>query len=172
MTHPPQDSALFHEEQRFRQTWIWPMVLLPTGLIWYFFVAQVILLRPMGQNPAPNWAVWILFSLFGLALPWMMFALRMSVMVTHEGLYVRYFPFLTTRIPIGQIDHCAPRTYSPIGEYGGWGIRGFGRNRAYNVSGNRGVQLVLVSGRRLLVGSQHPEELAAALVAAGVRMGE
>jgi hypothetical protein len=116
--------------------------------------------------------VCILFFLFGLAFPWMMFALRMSVMVTHEALYVRYFPFLNRRIVIGEIERCAPRTYSPIGEYGGWGIRGFGKNRAYNVSGNRGVQLRLVSGRRLLIGSQRPEELAAALVAAGVRMGE
>lgn len=172
MKHPPQDSALFHEEQRFRQTWIWPLVLLPVGAIWYLFIAQIILLRPMGQNPAPNWMVWVLFMLFGLAFPWMMLTLRMSVMVTHEALYVRYFPFLNSRIPVGTIERCAPRTYSPIGEYGGWGIRGFGPNRAYNVSGNRGVQLVLVSGRRLLIGSRRPDDLARALVTAGVRMGE
>jgi hypothetical protein len=172
MKLPPLDSALFHEEQRFRQTWICPLVLLPTGLIWYVFIGQILLLRPMGQNPAPDWMVWALFFLFGLALPWMMFALRMSVTVTHEALYVRYFPFLTSRIPVGVIERCAPRTYSPLGEYGGWGIRGFGKNRAYNVSGNRGVQLVLVSGRRLLIGSRRPEELAVALRAAGVRVGE
>ena len=141
MTHPPRDAALFHEDQSFRRTWIWPLVLLPAGLTWYFFLAQIVFLRPMGANPAPDWFVWVLLALFGIGFPWMMFALRMSVMVTHEALYVRYFPFLNHRIPIGEISRCSPRTYSPIGEYGGWGIRGFGNNRAYNVSGNRGVQL-------------------------------
>ena len=172
MTNPSHDQALFHEEQRFRQTWIWPLVLLPSGLIWYIFIAQIILLRPMGQDPAPSWLVWVLFILFGLALPWMMFSLRMSVMVTHEALYVRYFPFLNRRLALREIERCAPRTYSPIGEYGGWGIRGFGNHRAYNVSGNRGVQLLLVSGRRLLIGSQRPELLAHALESAGVKIGE
>jgi hypothetical protein len=36
---------------------------------------------------------------------------------------------------------------------------------AYNVSGNRGVQLELVSGKRILIGSQQAEELAAAIEA-------
>jgi hypothetical protein len=171
MNRPSRDAALFHEEQRFRQTWIWPLVLLPAGLIWYIFIGQIFLLRPFGGNPAPNWLVWLLFIFFGLAFPWMMFALRMTVMITHEALYVRYFPFFSRRIQIGEIDHCDARTYAPIGEYGGWGIRGFARNRAYNVSGNRGVQLVLVSGRRLLLGSRRPEDLARALVKAGVRLG-
>jgi hypothetical protein len=34
---------------------------------------------------------------------------------------------------------------------------------AYNVSGNRGVQLEFSNGKRLLIGSQRPEDLAAAI---------
>ena len=34
---------------------------------------------------------------------------------------------------------------------------------AYNVSGNRGVQPVFSNGKRLLIGSQRPDELAAAI---------
>ena len=54
-------------------------------------------------------------------------------------------------------------TYSPLVEYGGWGIRGWGKNVALNARGNRGVRLMLMDGRRVLVGSQRAEELAAAL---------
>ncbi len=40
----------------------------------------------------------------------------------------------------------------------------YGRaGKAYNVSGNRGVQLKLSSGKGLLIGSQRPEELAQAI---------
>ncbi len=48
-------------------------------------------------------------------------------------------------------------------EYGGWGVK-YGRaGKAYNVSGNRSVQLKLSSGKGLLIGSQRPEELAQAI---------
>ena len=47
-----------------------------------------------------------------------------------------------------------------------WGIRGLGRNRAYNVSGDRGVELLLADGRKVLIGSLRPDELEQAIVAA------
>jgi hypothetical protein len=39
-------------------------------------------------------------------------------------------------------------------EYGGWGIKYGKMGKAYNVSGNRGVQLEFTDGKRLLIGSQ------------------
>ena len=55
------------------------------------------------------------------------------------------------------------RQYKPIREYGGWGIR-YGRGgKAYNVSGNKAVQLVLKNGKRLLIGSQRPDKLVEAI---------
>ena len=44
-------------------------------------------------------------------------------------------------------------------EYGGWGNRGFSSNKAYTVGGNRGVQLRLVDGSKVLIGSNEPELL-------------
>ena len=55
------------------------------------------------------------------------------------------------------------RPYSPIGDYGGWGLRGLAGNKAYNVWGSEGLQLVFKSGNRLLLGTQHPAELREAL---------
>ncbi|MGI4862562.1 MAG: hypothetical protein ACRYFZ_01470 [Janthinobacterium lividum] len=58
-----------------------------------------------------------------------------------------------------------PRTYSPLGDYGGWGIRGLPSNLAYNVWGQAGLQLIFQSGNKLLLGTQQPEELRKVLVA-------
>ena len=57
------------------------------------------------------------------------------------------------------------RTYRPLLEYGGWGIRyaPFGKGWAYNVHGSQGVQLELTNGKRILIGSQRAEELARAI---------
>jgi hypothetical protein len=66
---------------------------------------------------------------------------------------------------LAEIVHRETRTYRPILEYGGWGVRySFVRKGwAYTVSGNRGVQLQLANGKRILVGSQRAEELARAI---------
>lgn len=73
------------------------------------------------------------------------------------------FPLYHRRIPRSEIARAEAVTYSPLGEYGGWGIRGMGENTALNARGSRGVRLILRNGNRVLVGSQRAEELAAAL---------
>ena len=86
--------------------------------------------------------------------------------VRTDGLYVRYFPFHINfkRFGADDLNKYYARKYRPIWEYGGWGIRGsFGKGKAYNVSGNKGVQLVFKNGRQLLIGSQRAEELEKAI---------
>ena len=73
------------------------------------------------------------------------------------------FPLYRRRIQLTDIAAARADTYAPLAEYGGWGIRGWGRNVALNARGDRGVRLMLMDGRRVLVGSQRAEELAAAL---------
>jgi hypothetical protein len=87
--------------------------------------------------------------------------------VRPDGLYLRLVPITRQhRFSWSEIESAEACRYRPILDYGGWGVR-FGRGgRAYNVYGDRGVQLVFADGRRLLVGSQRPDELAAAIAAA------
>ncbi|MBE9601319.1 hypothetical protein [Pedobacter sp. MC2016-24] len=53
------------------------------------------------------------------------------------------------------------RKYSPLTEYGGWGIRFglFGQGNAFNVSGNEGLQLEFNDHTKLLIGTKKPAEL-------------
>jgi len=74
-----------------------------------------------------------------------------------------YFPVYTKRIPLSSIASAAVEDYNSLREFGGWGIRGLGKNRALNMDGHRGVRLLLNDGSRLMIGSQYPEELFAAL---------
>ena len=81
---------------------------------------------------------------------------------------VRFGFLYKTRVPFTEIARAEAITYRPIRDYGGWGIRGFGRRRALNTRGNEGVLLTRVDGSTLLIGSQKPRELLAALSRAGV----
>jgi hypothetical protein len=67
------------------------------------------------------------------------------------------------RIPLRNVVSAYPRSYNALREFGGWGIRWGRDGRAFNMRGGLGVQLVLKSGQKVLIGSQRPEELAAHL---------
>lgn len=94
----------------------------------------------------------------------LMLILRLFVRVFPNGLSIRFTPFRERFISFEEIATAEARTYRPIREYGGWGIRYAGlKNRAYNVMGNEGVQLVLKDGERILLGSQRAQELEQAI---------
>lgn len=154
----------FEEIQTPRQWWILAVLAIVTAGAWYSFVEQVLLGHRVGTRPAPDWVVWLLFAFFGVVFPLVLLTARMVVTVTDHALRIRWIPFGKRTIPLADIAELEPRTYRPIREYLGWGIRWVpGRGTAWSVSGNRGVQLVLVDGGRILVGTNRPEELAAAI---------
>ena len=165
----------FREVQHFRQIWLWLLLAGIAGIAIWGFVQQIIIGRPFGQNPAPDAAVAVIALVFGLGFPILFYAVSLTAEVRPDGLYYRYFPFHRSfrRIPADSLVRFAPHTYSPIKDYGGWGIR-YGRGgKAYNVSGNRGVMLEFLDGKKLLIGSRRPEALAEAMgLAFGRKPGE
>jgi len=90
---------------------------------------------------------------------------RMTTRVDHEGVHVVYglVPIYRNSFPLSEIESAKAETYSPLREFGGWGIRGFGKNRALNMQGNRGVRLTLKNGDRMLIGSARAEDLEVAI---------
>ena len=157
-------ATRFEETQAFRQWWLWLLLVPGVAVGWWFFVQQIVLGKPIGSEPAPDWAAWLTWGLCGVGLPLLMGSLRLVTRVDAAGLHVRFRPFLRRSIGFDEITSAASVAYRPIRQFGGWGLRyGFKNGWAYNVSGNRGVQLVLADGKKLLIGSQRPDELARAL---------
>ena len=94
--------------------------------------------------------------------------LRIVKLVTEvrsDGLYVRFYPVHLSFKPIAldRVVKLAAVRYRPIRQYGGWGIRRARGGKAYNVKGDKGVRLDFDNGRHLLIGSQQPDELEAAI---------
>ncbi len=159
-------NVIFYEEQRMEQPLV--RIALRIGVL----ISAVALLaiglylrsRPGMQQSfrmfVPAAAIVIALDLGFL---WLFSAARMVTEVRSESITVSARPFRSLRrtIPFDQITGCEARDYSPLREYGGWGIRLWPSGKAYNMSGNRGVQLVLASGERVLIGSQRADELAA-----------
>ena len=94
--------------------------------------------------------------------------LRMRTTVTSQGLTAGYGLLGSVRVPLEDIARAEAVEYRPLREYGGWGMRGFGRRRAVTARGNRGVLIIRRDGSTVLVGSREPRRLLSALAMAGV----
>ena len=164
-----KEDLVFREVQKF-SLWICrlPLVLvmvLTTGIMVYAIGDM------MHERNPPSVFVLIILGIIGIGVPilvaFLFLLVRLETEVRSDGLYVRFFPIHIRykKFTAEDLSQYYARTYRPLVEYGGWGIRyGFGKSgRAYNVSGNKGLQLVLKNGRRLLIGSQRPDELAEAI---------
>ncbi len=102
----------------------------------------------------------ILIVLVGLAISTIYGGFRTSVgkdaLAVRMGIWgIRLLTLRTTDISSAEVQ-----TYSPLRDFGGYGIR-FGKGmKAYFLSGNRGVKVITHSGKKYLIGSDHPERLA------------
>ena len=97
--------------------------------------------------------------------------MRLETQIKEDGVYYRFFPFQLKMKTISwdRISEAFIREYKPLIEYGGWGIRLslWGKGWAFNVSGNKGLQLVYDNDKKFLLGTQKPEALQQALVQLG-----
>lgn len=157
------NQAYFREEQRFRQPWTWMVVVLSSAvsfwLLYRIWSRSGFAEEPLGAAVA---------SLIAFGGPTMFWWARLLTVVEDDRLHISFRPFLVRRnLPASEIVRFQATEYSPILEYGGWGLRWRpGKGKAYNVSGDRGVRLTLSDGEEFLVGSRRPEELETAITQA------
>ena len=166
------EEVFFQELQRFRQPVLLMVIiascLAVVAVYGYAIVSHLIYDRPFGNEPTSV----LVLALSGLAAILIVLAIlvlslmsKLQTQVRADGLFVRFYPFhrRQRKIPLEKVTSFRAVTYRPIWDYGGWGLRCGRGGRAYNVSGRRGVRLEFHDGKHLLIGSQRPEELAAAI---------
>lgn len=166
-----EKEILFSERQRFKQLWIWVVLLGINTISLYGIYQQIILGIPYGDNPMSDTGL-IITSSITTALTLLFILLRLDTQITPEGIYIRFFPFDSKykHYHWNDIAKAYIRKYSPIREYGGWGLRFlglFGKGIAYNVSGNIGLQLELTNKKKILIGTNKPADLKEVLVKIG-----
>ena len=154
---------MFIEKQRFNQWWLW-VVFWVVPFVWpinrLFSRGSAAMMHTISE---PEWQLTLVVSSVVFLL--MFFVIRLNTQINEDGVRVRFSPFHRKErfYPWDMISSCHVRIYKPLLEYGGWGIR-FGPNgTAYNIRGNKGIQLVLKNGRQILIGTQKTEEAQSAI---------
>jgi hypothetical protein len=165
-----ENEILFKESQRFKQWWIWLILIGVNGLFVVGIIMQVFLEQQFGNNPMSNTALIILTGVF-LLFTILMLRFKLETIIKQDGIYVRFFPFHIQfkHYKWDDLTKVYVRHYSPLKEYGGWGIRiGLsGKGTAFNISGNKGLQLEMVNNKKLLIGTNKPEQLTETLTKMG-----
>lgn len=161
-----QDNVFFREVQRFNSIWVWVLVLLIAGLMWYITIKQIIFGTPMGDNPAPDVLLILFWVAFGVLFPvFMLWMCRLIIEVRSDGIYIRFAPFHNRFKPFlfKDIIGYKPVVYHSLQRFGGWGVRFNAKGEtAYNISGNQGMKLQL-KHNTIIVGTQKLDELKEAM---------
>lgn len=150
---------VFKEEQRFNQSWLIVLVFISA------IIPIALIVKEYIEDPnAFSTLEFILIILLLLFFSGFIFILKLSTKIDEKGIHYKFFPLHSKykTIAWNSINKAYVRTYNPISEYGGWGIKGGwnkSRGKAINVSGNIGVQLELKNGKKLLIGTRKQFEV-------------
>lgn len=165
MSNGKSANVLFHEVQAFRKSSLFTALLVGSAVATIAGFLLWLNAPPNGFHAGIPLLPLGIGAVVGTAILILVLCAKLTTEVNRSGLYIQYFPFHLSpqRIPLEHVIQIEIKTYRPLRDYGGYGIRYGAAGKAYNVSGDRGVNLKFTKGRDLLIGSQRPEELARAL---------
>ena len=130
------------------------------GLFLYADIQQIVFGKPFGDKPAPN-LVLIVFTLFISSIIFLLFRAKLETRINKEGVFFKWVPFQTgyTMYKWSNIDKAEIISYSFVG----YGFRLTPYGTVHTVGGNKGLQLILKSGRKVVIGTQKSGEIKAIL---------
>jgi len=149
---------VFKEEQRFTQLWL--IVLMVISIT----VPILIIVQEYTKENTKITTNQLVLTLLGILVSALLiFIFKLTTRIDEKGIHYQFFPFQfkLKLISWNEITKAYIRIYDPIGEYGGWGLKGGwfkSKGKAINVSGDIGIQLELKTGKKLLIGTQKKEE--------------
>jgi hypothetical protein len=161
-----ETEILFEETQHFSKTGSRTITKVTCIL---FLIGSILILFTNSEDKVQTSIGLFVSSIISGGISFVFNKAKLIMQIRTDGIYVS-FPPLRNSFTIcywENIDKLFIREYNPLGEYGGWGIKGRGNNLAYNVSGNIGIQLVLINDSKLLIGTNQPEEIANVLTRLG-----
>ena len=148
---------IFYETQRFRQVWIWTILLGITGIVGGAMTYQLIN-DPQTSLGELIFPVGLLLFINGL-----FFSMRLTTRLDASSLTFTYYPFLRKKVyPLSELASMELIDYNGLLEYGGWGIKWNGDCWSYTTGGTHGI-LVKTKDKKFLLGTQKPEEIKRAI---------
>ena len=155
---------VFKEEQRFTQTWL--IVLLSISTI----IPLIIIVTEYYKGKTTLNELLLTIGIVVVSCGFIFF-FKLKTRIDEIGIHYQFLPFHLSLKTINwtEINKAYVKTYDPIGDFGGWGLKGGSlwnksKGKAINVSGDIGIQLDLKNGQKLLIGTKKENEAKQVLV--------
>lgn len=150
MDNSEQSTVLFRETQWFQPRWLWVLIFGSAIGIWYFAVH-----RAWGRHIKADVLILFFWAVLGMIAPLFLILYRQVTEVRDDGIYITRSPFprMADVIRFSEFYRYQPRLCSPIYSAGGWGIAQGSQGKSYNMGSSHGIELCLVGGGRVLIGS-------------------
>jgi len=150
-------NQVYKETQTYRGTWVMYFILmieLPTLILLLVFFIQAEDKTEMGIALSVVGGTLSLILLF-------IFNLKLETRIDQNGVSFSYFPFVRTwrKYPREKIQSISVISYSPITDYGGWGLKGNKSTKAYSILGNQGILIDTGEKKKILIGTSKVKEL-------------
>ncbi len=155
----------YTEESKLVNGWFNYLFIIPLIMIIIFFYINPELV--LSHNTIPLYFLLIVFIIMPAMLG------KMTTTILHDNLIIYFgsLGLINKKIPLMNIKYSEIINYSPIKDFGGWGIK-IGKYRdkktmSLSVSGNKGVFIILNEPikcygqtiEQLIIGSNQPEML-------------
>lgn len=168
--HPDKINAYFEEVQKFDQLWLKVLFFLtPVILVIINIISAIQQDHSILNNKAALIDYRLILTIVGIsALSYIVLKLiKLETIIDKNGLHIRFFPAQRKyrTYTKNEIAEFYKRKYNSLTEYGGWGIRYSLKDKstAYNTSGNIGIQLITVKGKKVLIGTKKADMFLQAL---------
>jgi hypothetical protein len=152
-------NPTFTEKQKFNKWWAYLLFSSPFLIVGISFIlVQFNVIMPKGGEKSPTDVIFIiifcfLFFIWGISI-------SLKTIINENGINAHFkgIPFCNKKFNWDEIQSMSVIEYSPLTDYGGWGVRMGFNGWCYNVSGKIGIKLTRTNGKPFLIGTQQKEE--------------
>jgi hypothetical protein len=151
--------SVFKEVQKITQWWVWAILSAIAGIWGWGLIYQLVLGHHFGNKPLSNTGLLVSAIIpFGMIIFFCLLELKTEI--TPNGLDVTYFPLWHIHLKWEEIQRAEIINYAFVG----YGIRfSTDYGTVYNAKGDIGLLLQKKDGKKILIGTQLPEQLASIL---------
>lgn len=149
-----EETTVYHERS-YWAPWVYVLISVALGGAILGLLSEASWVWPWGT------AEWTALGLLALGFALHRFVGGLTVRLERSALWVGLGDgsLIKKKVRYEDIESLESVRYRPLREFGGWGIRGFGKKQAWTARGDQAVVLHLVSDRDLYVGSDRPQRL-------------
>jgi hypothetical protein len=149
----------FKEVQKITQWWVWAILIGVAGIWVWGIIYQIVLGHQFGNKPLSNNGL-LISAIIPFGMIGFFYLLKLKTEITSDGIDVKYFPMWSTHIKWDEIQKAEIIKYGFVG----YGIRfSDDYGTVYNAKGDIGLLLQKKDGKKVLIGTQIPEQLAIVL---------